>query len=155
ERGLVSGMRLAPLLTLALALRAATAFGGERVMVLGLSSSNSIPTEIAASFEKSIHSGRDGAGFEVGPDAELGEPNNAQPESASSSEPACLVRMGALLHASRVVEGLVVSEGNNYSFSLRLIDLPSGRVLKEEHTCEICTLAEAADTVNQTAATLI
>ena len=44
---------------------ALTAWGRERVAVLELSSSTSLPSELAESFRKTVISGLEGAGFEV------------------------------------------------------------------------------------------
>src|SRR5690606_18670333 len=56
---------------------------------------------------------------------------------------------------SRAVDGEVDSEGNNYSFVLRLTSLPQGKILRAEQSCDICTLAEATETLSLLASSLI
>lgn len=134
---------------------AVTAWGRERVAVLGLTSSTSLPPELAQSFRKNVISGLEGAGFEVVTQKEIEEAFAANPELRSCHELNCLKTLGAYVKASRVIDGRLVSEGNNFSFTLRLLDLAKSQALSQENTCDICNLTEASETLSIAASTLI
>lgn len=132
-----------------------TAWGRERVVVLDLTSSTSLPPELAQSFRKNVISGLEGAGFEVVSQKELDEALAANPELKTCHELGCLKTLGAFVKASRVIDGRLVSEGNNFSFTLRLLDLAKNQALSQENVCDICNLTEASETLSIAASTLI
>lgn len=138
-----------------LLLFASSAWAKERVVIIDLSSSTSLPPELVQGFRKSMIKGLEGAGFEVVSQKELEEALKAHPELVNCQDLACLKTLGSLLKASRVIDGRVVSEGNNYSFTLRLIDLARNQVTPQENSCDVCSVSEAAETLSITAASLL
>jgi hypothetical protein len=68
-----------------------------------------------------------------------------RPDLSKCASVDCLTELGALTRASRVVEGSITRQDNNYSFSLRLLDLPGGGLTAREESCQICTLREAEE----------
>jgi hypothetical protein len=134
---------------------ALTAWGRERVAVLDLSSSTSLPLELAESFRKTVIGGLEGAGFEVVSQKEIEDAIAANPSLATCREIRCLKALGTYVKASRVIDGSLVSEGNNFTFTLRLLDLAKDKALSQENTCDICNLTEASETLSITASALI
>jgi hypothetical protein len=132
-----------------------TAWGRERVVVLDLTSSTSLPPELVQSFRKSVISGLEGTGFEVVTQKELDEAFVANPALKACEDFNCLKKLGTLVKASRVVDGRLVSEGNNFTFTLRLLDLAKNQALSQESACDICNLTEASETLSIAASTLI
>lgn len=131
------------------------AWAGERVLMLGLSSAAPIPPELSESFRKGVTGGLEGAGFEVVPEEELRKFYDRRPDLARCASVSCFTETGALLGATRVIEGGIQTEENNYRFTLRLIDLPDGALLAQEDSCDVCTLREAADALSLSASSLI
>ena len=112
-------------------------------------------TAFSAALRKSVISGLEGAGFEVVTQKEIEEVFTAHPELKSCHELSCLKNLGSYVKASRVIDGRLVSEGNNFSFTLRLLDLAKSQALSQENACDICNLAEASETLSVAASTLI
>jgi hypothetical protein len=131
------------------------AWGRDRVVVLELSSSATLPRDLADSFRKNVIRGLEGAGFEVVSDAEVKAAFLTAPELKDCQDPICFKPLGTALKASRVIDGRLVLEGNNYSFTLRLLDLAKNQALSQENSCDVCNLTEAAETLSIAASSLV
>jgi hypothetical protein len=140
---------------LALALGIPQAVRGEtRVAGLVPQVTPTVSVEVGERFQGALGEGLAAVrGVEVVPRAEV-EQVLQQPELLACNAAPCFTRIAAQLRALRLVTCNVKIIGKAYAVTLRVIDEFGREVTRREQHCEICTLAEAEDTIRRAATSL-
>lgn len=80
---------------------------------------------------------------------------DVSPDSTTCDEQACVAEQAADANAAFIVRTTIDLDARNYHFTLALIDGATGHVVaRDEQTCEICGLDEAAQQLRDQAAML-
>jgi hypothetical protein len=110
--------------------------------------------EVGERFQNAVAEGlRRIEGLELVPQTEVRRALG-DPELLACDAAPCLSRLAAELRALRLVRCSVTMLGKAYAVGLRVYDQFGREVVRLERRCEICTLAEAEETITRAAADL-
>jgi hypothetical protein len=126
----------------------------ERVAVVGLGIfGSSVSPSLQTALRLSLVGGLEGGGLEVVPEDELARKTERTPALRSCETMTCMRSLAEQLQVKMVVRARVDAvEANDYVFNLDLIDPFSERVLRHvEDKCQVCTTAEAKESVSNAA----
>jgi hypothetical protein len=126
----------------------------ERVAVVGLGLfGSSVSPSLQAALRLSLVGGLEGGGFEVLPEDEIARKTERTPALRSCETMTCLRSLAEQLQVKMVVRARVDAvQANDYIINLYLVDPFSERVLRHvEDKCQVCTTAEAKESVSNAA----